>query len=162
MTSSTAINVKKIYHWTCSNLSNYEIKLHKKNPYKPWRCVSCVDRYCIDCNKTFSDVNLDSICCDKCSFWYHLNCSGLGVHDFEYLCNNSAMSWTCPPCKQKFSVSDVTSVLIINLKLPVAFVIIFIIMFVLASLNVKVIILIGSVVIVVRLCSHSTTLILKP
>lgn len=52
----------KYYHWKCTDLTDFVIKLHKKNPYKPWRCDSCRDTYCKDCNKTFPETNLESIC----------------------------------------------------------------------------------------------------
>ncbi len=93
---------KKVSHFTCTRLSDYEIKLYKKNPYKPWRCATCVDKYCFHCNKTTD--NLDSICCDKCSFWFHQDCSNLEMHEFELFCNTPEKSWTCPPCKQKLCV----------------------------------------------------------
>ena len=65
----------KNHHWICTNLDSYKIKLHKKNPYKPWRCQNCTDKYCIDCNKTFPKECQDSICCDKCSFWFQVKSS---------------------------------------------------------------------------------------
>ena len=102
--SIACLKCKKAYHWACSHLTDYEIKLHLRNPYKPWRCVSCVDKYCIHCNKILSIDNLGSVCCDKCSFWFHHECSGLDEHDFEHLCNTPDVLWTCPPCKQKICV----------------------------------------------------------
>ncbi len=71
-----------------------------KNPYKPWRCVLCTEKYCFQCNKTTD--NSDSICCDKCSFWFHFKCSKLKLHEFNNLCNNSDQPWNCPPCIQKY------------------------------------------------------------
>ena len=68
---------KKPYHWQCTKLDKYIIKQHKKNPYKPWRCLTCVDKYCIKCDKTTHQNSIGSICCDKCLCWYHLNCTDL-------------------------------------------------------------------------------------
>ena len=90
------------YHWTCSKLSSYEKKLHLKNPYKPWRCSFCIEKYCIHCSK--STDNLDSISCDKCSYWYHLECSQLKTVEFEHMRNSPAETWTCIPCKRKLCV----------------------------------------------------------
>ena len=64
----------------------------------------CVDKYCIHCNRIFSVDNLDSVCCDKCSYWFHLECSNLNVNEFVHLCNSPDKSWTCPPCKHKMCV----------------------------------------------------------
>ena len=94
----------KLYHWGCSDLAIYNIKLHKKNPYKPWRCNSCIEKYCIRCNKTFSQ-NYDSICCDYCSYWHHYQCSGLSENDFQNLCDNPNSRWKCQSCTQKLCVS---------------------------------------------------------
>ena len=95
---------KKIYHWSCSDISEYNIKLYKRNPYKPWRCPSCTDKFCIQCDKAFPDDNLDSIFCDKCCYWYHRDCSELGPKEFEYLGNSPNVPWSCPPCKKKICV----------------------------------------------------------
>ena len=51
---------KKSYHWDCSDLTKFEIKLHKNNPYKPWRCNPCKDKYCKQCDKVFSENNYES------------------------------------------------------------------------------------------------------
>ena len=82
---------KKCHHWPCTGLNDYQIKLHKKNPYKPWRCQNCTEKYCIDCNKTFPKDNEDSICCDKCSFWYHQQCSKLTDTEFQNFCSNPSI-----------------------------------------------------------------------
>ena len=80
--------------------------MHKRNPYKPWRCASCIDKYCIHCDKIVDgpDYVLDSICCGKCSFWFHKDCAKLDVHEFDKLCNQPDHPWTCPPCKQNLCV----------------------------------------------------------
>ena len=96
--------MQKSQHWECSQLSNFEIKQHKKNPYKPWWCVSCIEKYCKACSKTFS-VNYDSICCDFCSFWHHFECSGLSKTEFDNLSNKPDTPWKCIPCKRKLCVS---------------------------------------------------------
>ena len=95
---------KKRCHWCCSGLSNYDIKLHKNNPYKPWWCGPCIDKYCFQCNRTFKTDNQDSICCDRCSFWFHSDCSQLSVDEFNHLCSNPSQNWTCIPCKKKICV----------------------------------------------------------
>ena len=103
--SKSCEKCNKKFHWKCSKLSDYEIKLHRKNPYKPWRCDHCRDKYCKHCNKTFSNSNYDSICCDKCSFWYHFQCSQLRDSQFRQICDNSDLPWKCPPCKRKLCVN---------------------------------------------------------
>ena len=92
----------KSYHYLCTNLGDYTIKLHKKNPYKPWRCQNCVEKYCVDCNKIFPENNQGSICCDKCSYWYHLDCSGLSDSEFEYHKSNPDAYWACKKCIKNF------------------------------------------------------------
>ena len=83
--STSCHKCKKLYHWHhCSGLSDYNIKLHKNNPYKPCWCGPCIDKYCFQCSKTFKDDNLDSICCDRCSFWYHRECSQLSEDEFDH------------------------------------------------------------------------------
>ena len=78
--------------------------MHKKNPYKPWWCNSCIEKYCVSCNKTFSE-NHESICCDYCSYWHHFHCSGLNESDFKNLSKNSISRWKCQSCTQKLCVS---------------------------------------------------------
>ena len=95
---------RKKHHWTCSKLSSYEIKLHKKNPYKPWRCDTCKEKYCKKCEKCFRPDNYESICCDNCSFWFHSTCSELGEDEFQYHSNNPDSTWFCPPCKGKLCI----------------------------------------------------------
>ena len=102
--SINCLKCQKIYHWGCTQLSNFEIKQHKKNPYKPWWCVSCIEKYCKTCNKTFN-VNYDSICCDFCSFWHHFDCSGLSKTEFDTLSDKPDTPWKCTPCKRKLCVS---------------------------------------------------------
>ena len=77
--------------------------MHRKNPYKPWRCNPCVDNYCKLCDKDFS-TNYDSICCDYCSYWFHFLCSGLDTLEFENY-SNPDIRWKCQSCKQKLCVS---------------------------------------------------------
>ena len=92
---------RKTFHWNCTNLTDYEKKLHKNNPYKPWRCKICVDKFCIKCNKTFPISNNYSISCDKCNFWYHISCSGLEMAEFQYFHNNPTSKWNCKSCREK-------------------------------------------------------------
>ena len=92
----------KSYHYLCTNLDDYTIKLHKKNPYKPWRCQIWFDKYCVDCNKIFPENNQDRICCDKCSYWHHLDCSELSETEFEYHISNPDAYWACKKCIKKF------------------------------------------------------------
>ena len=86
---------KKCFHWNCTDLNDHEIKLHKNNPYKPWRCKICVEKYCKKCNKTFPISNYTSINCGKCQFWYHLSCSGLDISKIDYLHNDPDSKWIC-------------------------------------------------------------------
>ena len=92
----------KHYHWPCTKLDNYAIKLHKKNPYKPWRCQICTEKYCFDCNKTFPADCQDSICCDKCSYWYHSHCTELSDSEFKHHCDYPSVKWICRKCTNNF------------------------------------------------------------
>ena len=92
----------KSYHWPCTKLDNYIIKLHKKNPYKPWRCETCTDKYCKHCDKTFPLTDQDSICCDKCSYWYHLRCTDLTKNDFDTLSEDETTKWLCQKCVNNY------------------------------------------------------------
>ena len=74
----------------------------KKNPYKPWRCLTCVEKYCYDCNKILQENYQDGICCDKCSFWYHLHCTDLTLNKFKFHCDNPSARWTCKNCIKNF------------------------------------------------------------
>ena len=93
---------RKNYHWLCTGLDDYTIKLHKKNPYKPWRCLTCIEKYCYDCNKIFQEDYQESICCDKCSFWYHFHCTDLTSEKFKFHCDNPSARWTCKKCINNF------------------------------------------------------------
>ena len=95
---------EKKYHWICTSLSDYEIKLHRKNPYKPWRCEYCRENFCKHCDRSFA-TDLESICCDKCSFWYHFDCSNLSEIQFKQLSDNPDLPWTCSPCKRILCVN---------------------------------------------------------
>ena len=92
----------KNFHYPCTQLESHIIKLHKKNPYKPWRCQKCVDKYCIHCDKTFPENYQDGICCDKCLQWYHPHCSGLTNAEFEHHTKNPLESWKCQKCIDRF------------------------------------------------------------
>ena len=93
---------KKKFHWPCTGLDNYTIKLHKKNPYKPWRCLTCTEKYCYDCDKIFPEDCQESICCDKCSFWYHFSCTDLTFDKFKFHCDYPSVKWTCKKCIRNF------------------------------------------------------------
>ena len=91
----------KWYHYKCTTLTEFEIQLHEKNEYKPWRCSLCIDKYCIKCNKTFPESNINSICCDKCSYWFHQNCALLTTCELDYYTVNTEKSWFCKSCIDK-------------------------------------------------------------
>ena len=92
---------KKKYHWQCTKLEDHIIKQYKYNKYKPWRCQTCVDKYCINCDKNFPQNYQESICCDHCNYWYHFHCSELTVDEFlEHLPENSER-WVCKKCTNK-------------------------------------------------------------
>ena len=93
---------KKKYHWKCALLSDVEIKQHKTNPYKPWRCDSCIVKYCNKCTKKFSVDNDDSIDCDKCERWYHPSCTNLTISEHEHLRASPESVWHCSPCNTKY------------------------------------------------------------
>ena len=91
----------KKYHWQCTELEDYVIKQHKYNKYKPWRCPTCVDKFCINCEKLFPQNYQESVCCDRCNYWYHFHCSELSVDDFFHLTLNTSDKWICPKCTHK-------------------------------------------------------------
>ena len=92
---------KKRYHWLCTHLEKYDIKLHKQNPYKTWRCPTCIDKFCKNCDQIFPDNYQESIECAKCQNWYHFHCSDLTVDEFfSYLPENSD-DWLCKKCVEK-------------------------------------------------------------
>ena len=93
---------KKRYHWKCTTLSDIEIKQHKTNPYKPWRCDPCILKYCNKCKKTFSDKHNDSIDCNKCERWYHQSCTNLTNNEYKHFCDDSEAIWHCNPCTTKY------------------------------------------------------------
>ena len=93
---------KKNHHWSCTGLDDYTIKLYKKNPYKPWRCVTCTEKYCYDCNKLFPEDCQESICCGKCSFWYHRHCTDLTLDKFKFHSENPSARWICKKCTKNF------------------------------------------------------------
>ena len=45
--------------------------------------------------------NRDSICCDICGQWYHVNCSGLTIKIFKNICKNNDSIWFCTYCIQE-------------------------------------------------------------
>ena len=92
----------KWYHSNCTNLTEHEFQTHLKNKYKNWKCESCIDKYCNRCNKTFPASNFDSICCEKCERWYHINCTNLTSSAFNDYCNNKDKNWKCNTCILKF------------------------------------------------------------
>ena len=73
-----------------------------KNPYKPWRCSSCVEKYCFQCNKNLSVNYQGYICCDKCSNWYHFHCSKLSQKEFDHYLPDNSEDWICHKCIEKF------------------------------------------------------------
>ena len=73
----------KSFHWECTKLNKFLIKQYKKNPYIVWWCQDCKDKYCIGCDKKFPNEQVDSIYCDRCSYWYHLSCSNLNTQEFD-------------------------------------------------------------------------------
>ncbi len=60
------VKCQKSYHFKCTTLTVYEIQAHKRNKYKPWKCQVCINKFCNNCNKTFTPTKLNSICCDHC------------------------------------------------------------------------------------------------
>ena len=93
---------KKSFHCQCTDLDDFLIKQHQKNPYMIWRCPICTEKYCISCNKTFPEECLDSIFCDRCSFWYHLRCTELSIPEFQHLSSPPSEKWKCRSCIDKF------------------------------------------------------------
>ena len=92
----------KSFHWDCTKLNKFLIKQYKKNPYIVWWCQDCKDKYCIGCDKKFPNEQVDSIYCDRCSYWYHLSCSNLSIQDFDILSSRPSDKWTCDKCTNKF------------------------------------------------------------
>ena len=85
-------------------------KTAQKKPYKPWRCTNCTDKYCKHCDKTFPPTDQDSICCDKCSYWFHLRCTDLTKTDFDKLCEDESAKWFCQKCVNNYCKKCDTSV----------------------------------------------------
>ena len=92
---------KRSFHWECTGLKSFEIKRHKDNPYKPWICTHYKENSCFECNLGFPNSNKESICCDVCQHWYHLECSNLSEDDFLQFCDLPNLFWSCPSCKKK-------------------------------------------------------------
>ena len=57
------------------------------------KCPSC---------QTKVGNNEDSICCDKCSKWYHLKCSELSQSQFSIFKNEKSFEWLCKTCSMDF------------------------------------------------------------
>ena len=96
---------KNKYHWKCALLSDTEIKQHKTNPYKPWRCDACMTKYCKKCTKKFSNEFNDNnrlIDCDKCENWYHQSCTNLTNDEYNHFCTDPLSVWNCTPCTAKY------------------------------------------------------------
>lgn len=83
---------------------------YTKNPYKPWKCVTCTEKYCYDCDKVFPEDHQESISCDKCSFWYHLHCTDLTLDKFKFHSDNPSARWICKKCTRNFCKKCGTSV----------------------------------------------------
>ena len=96
------VKCSKKYHYSCGNIPEFEVALYLKNKYKTWTCESCVNKYCKKCEKTFSEKNYDSICCEKCERWYHVPCTILTSAEFETFTENSHKSWKCQFCIKNF------------------------------------------------------------
>ena len=79
-------------------MSNNEFTTHIKNKYKEWKCDSCINKYCKKCNKSLHNTDTDSICCDKCNYWYHLPCSNLSASEFKCYIDNTNKIWKCNSC----------------------------------------------------------------
>ena len=39
-----------------------------------------IDFVCSVCQKDFESPKTESICCDNCDRWFHLNCCGISEH----------------------------------------------------------------------------------
>ena len=88
---------KRFYHWQCTDLDDFIIKQHKKNVYKPWRCPTCVENFCIKCSKKIIPSDL-SIACKKCLYKYHPTCSELSDDRLNYYMNHQTEKWECTKC----------------------------------------------------------------
>ena len=90
------------YHLDCTTLTKFEFRTHTINKYKTWKCEVCVDKYCNKCGKTFSMANINSICCDRCSQWYHQTCTDLTTSEFNQYSENVDKIWKCKSCIGKY------------------------------------------------------------
>ena len=69
-------------------------------------------------DKRFPPEEVDSIYCDRCSYWYHLSCSNLSSQEFDLLSSRPTDKWTCDKCTNKFCKKcDRTEAHLINQKL---------------------------------------------
>ena len=53
------------------------------------------------CPKCIQTVN-DSICCDRCNKWHHLNCTNISKYEFTAHTRNKYKEWKCDSCIDKY------------------------------------------------------------
>ena len=95
-------NAESFFTGNALTLTILQLNNIKKNPYIKWRCPICTDKYCIQCNKVFSKGCLESIYCDRCTFWYHVGCTDLSKSEFKHLSSLPSEKWKCKSCTDKF------------------------------------------------------------
>ena len=66
------------------------------------------DFVCSMCQKDFEPPNTDSIYCDKCERWMHLNCCGISEHEFSFYVNNED-AFYCVDCVNKLGLNTIGS-----------------------------------------------------
>ena len=54
---------------------------------------------CKKCNLNIPQ-NTNSICCDICDTWLHVNCAGLTLKIFKKIIKDETSTWYCTPCLQ--------------------------------------------------------------
>ena len=66
--------------------------------------ASAKKQLCMKCKLNCSIDNSDSICCNKCSSWYHLSCVNLTSNNypFKFKCNLCVSKTNCHNCGTKY------------------------------------------------------------
>ena len=69
----------------------------------PLKLLQTFDCYCTKCSKGVGEK--DSIECDRCEGWVHLECTGMGDAEFTNIKQNKfdIMKYYCPRCTEEIS-----------------------------------------------------------
>ena len=70
------------------------LKLHKKS-IKPYRLNTCTENFCIQCEKSLKYRSQGGVSCDKCYYWFHLECTDLTKDQFDKFSCDESLIWNC-------------------------------------------------------------------